>query len=521
ARVSFWLAYMHLLLMLCPNTKFLTPSVKEIHESFKYSHSGLGAAPSLLIAIVAAAYLGPLTGALASNLATGTINNGGDIGQGVKFAFNKDNLKSYAIAAAAAYVITPQLDKAFGVSTDNINKITKGFDLGSVSGIAQFGLYSTTQGVLQAGLETAVKGGSFGENLKANLVAQTGNVGMAIGFDMIGGWALGKYPDGSPQKVMAHALFGGLVAKATGSDFASGAVAAGANEALSNALSDMVGGDENLELMAAQVAGLLAVVAIDGDFAKGAEIAKYATAYNQQVHRQAKERLERGLKELRAQGKYIDLDVEVVLTELRRIADGKATKVADLDPKVAKFLGTEFSPASMRETLFEPEDWEQYVGFAIDLLFPSPAGKAAAVERVAPKISKEALAALEAKFGADLLSGGAKGSATALQNFGGRTANDLAAAAVEPINKEGLTKAARALTKHASGQRTTGTFPKLTGGIENQNAVAKKIVDEIVSNPNAVYTNLSRGGLEIRVPDGRGMRYNSDGSFSTFLDPKL
>lgn len=97
-----------------------------------------------------------------------------------------------------------------------------------------------------------------------------------------------------------------------------------------------------------------------------------------------------------------------MLTELRRIADGKATKVADLDPEVAKFLGAEFSPASMRETLFEPEDWEQYVGFAIDLLFPSPAGKAAAVERVAPKISKEALAALEAKFGADLLSGGAK-----------------------------------------------------------------------------------------------------------------
>ncbi|MFJ4433692.1 hypothetical protein ACIPZG_22355, partial [Pseudomonas sp. NPDC089395] len=25
-QISFWLAYMHLLLMLCPNTKFLTPS---------------------------------------------------------------------------------------------------------------------------------------------------------------------------------------------------------------------------------------------------------------------------------------------------------------------------------------------------------------------------------------------------------------------------------------------------------------------------------------------------------------
>ncbi|TQO60002.1 hypothetical protein EU515_34325, partial [Pseudomonas aeruginosa] len=114
------------------------------------------------------------------------------------------------------------------------------------------------------------------------------------------------------------------------------------------------------------------------------------------------------------------------------------------------------------------------------------------------------------------LGGGPKGSATALQNFGGRTANDLVAAA-----KEGLTKAARALTKHASGQRATGTFPKLTGGIENQNSVAQKIVDEIVTDPKAVYTNLSRGGLEIRVPDGRGIRYNSDGSFSTFLDPKL
>ncbi|MEN1769652.1 hypothetical protein, partial [Pseudomonas aeruginosa] len=81
------------------------------------------------------------------------------------------------------------------------------------------------------------------------------------------------------------------------------------------------------------------------------------------------------------------------------------------------------------------------------------------------------------------LGGGPKGSATALQNFGGRTANDLVAAATEPINKEGLTKAARALTKHASGQRATGTFPKLTGGIENQNSVAQKIVDEIVTDP--------------------------------------
>lgn len=62
---------------------------------------------------------------------------------------------------------------------------------------------------------------------------------------MIGDWSLGKYPDGSLQNVMAHALFGGLVAEASGSDFMTGA-----NEALSKALSKKVGGEENFELMA-------------------------------------------------------------------------------------------------------------------------------------------------------------------------------------------------------------------------------------------------------------------------------
>ncbi|MCU9192793.1 hemagglutinin repeat-containing protein, partial [Pseudomonas aeruginosa] len=47
--------------------------VQEVHDSWKYSNSGLGAAPSLAIAIVAAAYLGPVYGPMASNLAVGTI----------------------------------------------------------------------------------------------------------------------------------------------------------------------------------------------------------------------------------------------------------------------------------------------------------------------------------------------------------------------------------------------------------------------------------------------------------------
>ncbi|WP_447345743.1 hemagglutinin repeat-containing protein, partial [Pseudomonas aeruginosa] len=124
--------------------------VQEVHDSWKYSNSGLGAAPSLAIAIVAVAYLGPVYGAMASNLAIGTINNGGDLGKGLQQATSADSLKGYAIAAATAYLVSPQLDKAFGVSSDNINKVTKGFKLSTVEGIGGFAAYSIAQGFAQS-----------------------------------------------------------------------------------------------------------------------------------------------------------------------------------------------------------------------------------------------------------------------------------------------------------------------------------------------------------------------------------
>lgn len=121
--------------------------------------------------------------------------------------------------------------------------------------------------------------------------------------------------------------------------------------------------------------------------------------------------MERGLKVLQAQGKYLNLDADTVLVDLRKIADGEVSSIKELNPDVLAFLAAEFSPGSMREALFETEWWEQYAEIAIDLMFPSPAGKTAAVQRIGGKLSKEALAALEAKFGADLLVVGAKGGA--------------------------------------------------------------------------------------------------------------
>ncbi|HHM4778487.1 TPA: DUF637 domain-containing protein, partial [Pseudomonas aeruginosa] len=256
--------------------------VQELHDSWKYSNSGLGAAPSLAIAIVAVAYLGPVYGAMASNLAIGTINNGGDLGKGLQQATSADSLKGYAIAAATAYLVSPQLDKAFGVSSDNINKVTKGFKLSTVEGIGGFAAYSIAQGFAQSVMQQAAYGGSYIDNLGNAMAGQARNLGMAVGFNFIGDSV--KYPDGSPPKIMAHALMGGLLAEASGSDFKTGAAAAGANEAMINLLGKMVGGDQNLELMASQLVGVAAASAVNGDVSLGAEIAKSGTAYNRQLH---------------------------------------------------------------------------------------------------------------------------------------------------------------------------------------------------------------------------------------------
>jgi hypothetical protein len=96
--------------------------------------------------------------------------------------------------------------------------------------------------------------------------------------------------------------------------------------------------------------------------------------------------------------------------------------------------------------------------------------------------------------------------------------DDLASAASQQIGKGGLTKAGRALDKHAAGQRGNSPFPPLTGSNANKNLIAQQQVEEIITHPNAVFVRLGRGGTEVRVPDGRGIRFEADGSFGTFVD---
>lgn len=104
-----------------------------------------------------------------------------------------------------------------------------------------------------------------------------------------------------------------------------------------------------------------------------------------------------------------------------------------------------------------------------------------------------------------------------LKRFG-HSIDDLSSAASQPFKNTGLTKAARALDKHAAGQRGSGTFPALSGNSAARNRQSQQIVDDILNNSKSEFKILGRGGLEVRSPSGQGVRFNKDGAFSGFVD---
>ncbi|MFH0914333.1 MAG: hypothetical protein V1849_03480 [Chloroflexota bacterium] len=63
---------------------------------------------------------------------------------------------------------------------------------------------------------------------------------------------------------------------------------------------------------------------------------------------------------------------------------------------------------------------------------------------------------------------------------------------------------------------------KVEATAAEKNALGQKIVDEILNNPGTTKTLYKDGGLDVREPDGRGIRYRSDGAswdFRGFLEP--
>ncbi|MGY4494892.1 two-partner secretion domain-containing protein [Pseudomonas sp. TE3610] len=270
--------------------------VAEIHNSFKYSNSGLGAAAQLVLAIALAALTGGagagLVGATAGSLSAGianatlvaventainsAISNKGNLGATLKDTVSSESLKGYVVSGLMGGI----------ASTLGYDPTKLGFNLNSVG-----------QVVLKTGadtlVQTAINGGSLGDNFANNLLGAVIDIGGAVAANKIGNL---NFAEGSPTKIAAHALLGGLKSMAMGGDFKTGALAGGANEATVEYLAGLVlpqgydpsmpGADQakaNLLAMS-QLVGVLTAVVSGGDPSIAANIAANATQYNYLDH---------------------------------------------------------------------------------------------------------------------------------------------------------------------------------------------------------------------------------------------
>nr|WP_282412543.1 DUF637 domain-containing protein [Pseudomonas sp. PS01299] len=264
--------------------------VKEIHESFKYENSGVGPAAQIVIAIMMSFVMGPgglalvsggaggvIATSLATTAVTSTINNKGNLGAAFKETFSADSLKSAAIAGFTAGVLNYADANWFAGGTSKTANIL------TSSNFTDVAIRTTGRAIISSGISTTIGGGSFGDNFGAALLGGAGSVAMATGFNWVGDNTI-KFPEGSVEKVVAHALMGGLLSEAMGGDFATGAAAAGLNEAAMNVLVDFVGDNKELHQMLSQLTGLVGAAAVGGDFQLGADIAGNATRYNHDLH---------------------------------------------------------------------------------------------------------------------------------------------------------------------------------------------------------------------------------------------
>ena len=90
---------------------------------------------------------------------------------------------------------------------------------------------------------------------------------------------------------------------------------------------------------------------------------------------------------------------------------------------------------------------------------------------------------------------------------------------LDPADKSGeLTKAGRAGQKH--GSRSGSAFPTATGDANSKNDQGQGILEGIVNDPDSTSGGNQRGGTDVTASDGRGARFNDEGKFTGFLEPK-
>jgi filamentous hemagglutinin len=300
--------------------------VKELHDSWDESHSGLGG-PAMLIIIIIVTYFtaGAASGALgatagatagstsamsaglaatategavaagwanaaltavitsaASTAAVSTINNKGNLGAALKETFSIDNLKNYIVAGGTAGLTAGFFNGWTSTSTGTGTAVTDSTSgalantgkvlvaspggLSSLQGITQFTENQLLQNTTSALLNKALgRDGNLGDALQKSLVSAF----TAYGFNLVGDIGVDNHlQDGGVAKIGLHALMGGLASVAAGGDFKSGALAAGVNEALVDDLATAYAGmskedRDRLLLMNSQLIGVLTTAVQD------------------------------------------------------------------------------------------------------------------------------------------------------------------------------------------------------------------------------------------------------------------
>ncbi len=313
--------------------------VKELHDSFKYSNSGLGAGAQIVIAIIVTYFtMGAASGAIAaagtgtsmagataaatatsaagwanaagsvvlagmaSNGAISTINNRGNLGAVVKDVTSSDAMRGYVVSGVTAGLTAGFYDDWTSTQTGtttalpNSGAVTSASPLSTWQGVGQFTANQVLQNGTSAILTKALGGeASLGDALQSSLA----NAFAAYGFNMIGDVSKNRFADGGITKTGLHALMGGLAAEAAGGDFRTGALAAGVNEALVDSLAKQYASmpedkRKSLLVMSSQLIGVLAASVdsdADGDSLQtGAWVAGSSTQYNYLNHEENQER---------------------------------------------------------------------------------------------------------------------------------------------------------------------------------------------------------------------------------------
>jgi filamentous hemagglutinin len=287
---------------------------------------------------------------MASTAAVSTINNKGNLGAAFKETFSSDSLKNAVIAGATAGFTQGVVDPMLGGHTVPFNNLTKGFDLSTLQGIGGFALHAGAQGIAAGAINTAIGGGSLSQNLKEGLVSQAGNVVAATAFNFVGGYAqehwqiaknagdtagMAMWAEGGIARTAMHALMGGAVSSATGGDFKSGAIAAGASQALAGALNATFDAQPELRQAFSQIVGLTAAGLAGGDVEKASWVALMADEYNRQLHQKETVALE-GLQKESPEKAY-----ELKAAACALVHCAASVPVDDRDYKAIKTLETD------------------------------------------------------------------------------------------------------------------------------------------------------------------------------------